>query len=142
MGILVFHPSSIVHHPPSFSKAGLSAEEHPTSHERTRLDSRPARQVVREAGEWQVKAGIIVSKKLSAKATERNRLKRRLRAALARVLPELSGVHVVVLPTRRALDGTVSEFQEELVQLLDRSNIKNPRPRGVAEGGQISKIQS
>lgn len=64
------------------------------------------------------KAGIIVSKKLSAKATERNRLKRRLRAAIASVLPGLSGLHIVVLPTRRAMSASVAEFEEELRLLL------------------------
>lgn len=72
--------------------------------------------------ESEVKAGIIVSKRLSKKSTERNRLKRRLRAALVRVLPELSGVHVVVLPTKRAMGGTVKELEIELKRILNGQN--------------------
>lgn len=65
------------------------------------------------------KAGIIVSKRLSKKSTERNKLKRRLRAALVRVLPELSDVHLVVLPTKRAMGARVTELKEELKSLLN-----------------------
>ena len=64
------------------------------------------------------KAGIIVSKKLSRKATERNRLKRRLRAGLVRVLPGFSDLYAVVLPTKRALSVSVAGLEEELRFLL------------------------
>ena len=61
------------------------------------------------------KAGIIVSKKLSNKAVIRNKLKRRLRAALQGILPEIhSGKHLVVLPNRRALEVSVADLEEEL----------------------------
>lgn len=64
------------------------------------------------------KAGLIVSKKLSNKAVVRNTLKRRLRAALQCVLPELSDLHLVVLPNRRALNASVSELTESLKEIL------------------------
>lgn len=64
------------------------------------------------------KAGLIVSKKISNKAVVRNKLKRRLRAALQRVLPELSDLHLVVLPNRRALNASVSELTESLKEIL------------------------
>lgn len=67
----------------------------------------------------EAKAGIIVSKKLSNKAVVRNKLKRRIRAALQEVLPEFhSGLHLVVLPNRRALAVAVKELEEELKTLL------------------------
>ena len=65
------------------------------------------------------KAGIIVSKKLSNKAVVRNKLKRRLRAALQAVLPEIhSEPHLVVLPNRRALNASVSELTENIRDVL------------------------
>lgn len=61
------------------------------------------------------KAGIVVSKKLSNKAVVRNKLKRRLRAALQVVLPEIKQeLHFVVLPNRRALTATVEELIKEI----------------------------
>ena len=65
------------------------------------------------------KAGLIVSKKLSNKAVVRNKLKRRLRAALQSILPEIhSGLHLVVLPNRRALETTVEELKNEICHLI------------------------
>jgi ribonuclease P protein component len=65
------------------------------------------------------KAGIIVSKKLSNKAVVRNKLKRRLRAALQIVLPEIqSELKFVVLPNRRALTATVEELEKEIRDVL------------------------
>ena len=60
------------------------------------------------------KAGLIVSKKLSNKAVVRNQLKRRFQAALQNILPELSDIHLVVLPNRRALAATVEELEKEI----------------------------
>lgn len=66
-----------------------------------------------------VKAGLIVSRRLSSKAVARNLLKRRLRAALQRILPDLSpNLHLVVLPNRRALDSTVAELEKEIKSLI------------------------
>ena len=65
------------------------------------------------------KAGIIVYKKLSNKAVVRNKLKRRLRAALQIVLPEIKQeLHFVVLPNRRALEATVEELKNEIGHLI------------------------
>jgi len=65
-------------------------------------------------------AGIIVSKKLSNKAVVRNQLKRRLRAALQSVLPELSDIHLVVLPNRRAIDASVEELEKEIRLMVQK----------------------
>jgi ribonuclease P protein component len=66
------------------------------------------------------KAGLIVSKRLSNKAVVRNKLKRRLRAALQRILPDLSDIHFVILPNRRAIDATVEELKNEIVNILQK----------------------
>ena len=67
------------------------------------------------------KAGIIVSKKLSNKAVVRNKLKRRLRAALQIILPEInSQLHFVILPNRRAIEATVEELKNEIVNILQK----------------------
>jgi len=64
------------------------------------------------------KAGIIVSKKLSNKAVIRNKLKRRLRAALQDILPEFFDIHLVVLPNRRSIDATVADLETDLCSIL------------------------
>lgn len=65
------------------------------------------------------KAGLIVSRKISLKATVRNKLKRRLRAALVEVLPNLSSqINLIVLPRKRATEATVVELKAELTRLL------------------------
>ncbi|MBI5356364.1 ribonuclease P protein component [Candidatus Collierbacteria bacterium] len=64
------------------------------------------------------KAGIIVSKKLSNKAVVRNKLKRRLRAALQNILPETLGIHLVILPNRRTIDATVEDLKKEIGHLI------------------------
>lgn len=62
-----------------------------------------------------IKAGLIVSLKLSKKAVIRNLLKRRFRAALRSVLPALKGpIHFIILPNRRALAASVSDLEVEL----------------------------
>ena len=66
------------------------------------------------------RVGIIVSKKLSNKAVVRNKLKRRLRAALQNVLPEISDSHLVILPNRRAIDATVEELKNEIRNILQK----------------------
>jgi len=75
--------------------------------------------VLRKKEEGEAKAGIIVSKKLSNKAVIRNKLKRRLRAALQSIRPEIhSGLHLVVLPNRRALETTAEELKNEICYLI------------------------
>jgi ribonuclease P protein component len=66
------------------------------------------------------KAGIIVSKKLSNRAVVRNKLKRRLRAALQNILPEFSDIHLVVLPNRRAIDAPVEELEKEIRLIVQK----------------------
>lgn len=62
-----------------------------------------------------IKAGLIVSTRLSKKAVVRNQLKRHLRAALQTVLPLVKKpVHFVVLPNHRALSASVSDVEVEL----------------------------
>lgn len=77
------------------------------------------------------KAGIIVSKKLSNKAVMRNKLKRRLRAALQIVLPEVEKeLHFVILPNRRALTATVEELKEEITLIISPKSHRET-PAGV-----------
>lgn len=66
-------------------------------------------------------AGLIVSKKLSNKAVVRNKLKRRLRAALQIVLPEINPqLYFVILPNRRAIGATVEELKNEIGNILQK----------------------
>lgn len=69
--------------------------------------------------EVSAKAGLIVSQKLSNQAVVRNRLKRRLRAALQRVLPDIDpNLHLVLLPNRRALEVAVDELEQDIKKIL------------------------
>lgn len=66
------------------------------------------------------KAGLIVSKKISNKAVVRNKLKRRLRAALQATLPLVSPTfHIVILPNKKSVGVTVKELEEEIKRLLN-----------------------
>lgn len=68
------------------------------------------------------KAGLIVSRRLSPKAVVRNLLKRRLRAALQRILPEIPpGAHFVILPNRRSLSSSVADLEKEIKELIIKS---------------------
>lgn len=68
------------------------------------------------------KAGLIVSKRLSKKAVERNRLKRRIRTGLQKVLPKVSPeLNLVVLPNKRAMEATVQELESELKKIIFRA---------------------
>lgn len=80
-----------------------------------------------EAAAGLPRAGMIVSRKISLKATDRNQLKRRLRAALADVLPAIPApVNIIVLPRKKATEATVDELKEEIKRLLTISSYQSP----------------
>lgn len=68
--------------------------------------------------------GISISQKVSKRAVDRNRIKRRIRAALRYLLPELFPGWLVVITVR---PGTAEcgyeEFLRELKQLLTKAEV-------------------
>ncbi|MBP9757593.1 MAG: ribonuclease P protein component [Candidatus Pacebacteria bacterium] len=66
------------------------------------------------------KAACVVSKKVSAKATIRNTVKRRMRAAL-RDIPSLpGGVSLVLAAKRSTADVAYAELRADLIELIGR----------------------
>lgn len=67
---------------------------------------------------------VIISNKISKKATERNKIKRRLKAVLKEKMPEFSDNYdliITVLPPLKEVD--FSETKDILLNLLKKSNL-------------------
>jgi len=72
--------------------------------------------------------GIAIGLKVSKKATERNRIKRQIRAILRQFLPRLSpGWDVVVVVHPQAVRCDYEQFLRELEQLLTKAEVINGR---------------
>ncbi len=70
------------------------------------------------------KIGIVVSQKVSKKAVVRNRIKRRIRAALQSLIPDIAkGWRLVVIVRPRALECEYEHFLRELEQLLRQAEV-------------------
>jgi ribonuclease P protein component len=68
--------------------------------------------------------GIAVGKRVSKKAVERNRLKRRVREAFRELLPQLKrGYHLVVNVKTAARECEYEHFLRELEQLLMKAEV-------------------
>ncbi|MBJ7899756.1 MAG: ribonuclease P protein component [Cyanobacteria bacterium RI_101] len=80
--------------------------------------------VLKEPGLAQSRFGISVSRKVSKRAVDRNRLKRRARGVILRLLPRLGGgfqVIIVVLPQAALYNS--EHFLRELEQLFTQAGI-------------------
>jgi ribonuclease P protein component len=76
------------------------------------------------------KIGISVSKKVSKKATVRNRLKRQIRAAIRPLLPYLPpGWQLIVAVRPQAAECKSEHFLRELKQLLSKAEILHGHSR-------------
>ncbi len=80
--------------------------------------------------EDEVRVGFTVSRKVG-NATQRNRARRRLRAAAAEVLPELGrpGTDYVLIGRARTLDRPYAELVEDLRSALERIGPSQGRRR-------------
>lgn len=68
--------------------------------------------------------GFLVSKKVSAKSSRRNLIKRRLRAGVAKLLPSLTAGYDCLLIARSAAVGkTYQELAGELAAQLERAGL-------------------
>jgi ribonuclease P protein component len=80
--------------------------------------------VLRTPGTTPARAGIIIPKKLLAKATARNRARRRIRGVLIPLLPKLPfGTLLLVLGRASAERIQISELRAELIGLLRRAKL-------------------
>lgn len=67
---------------------------------------------------------VVVSKKVSKKATDRNRIKRRVYGILYPLLPQIcSGYWIVFAARARCLDCSGQELDQEVVSLLQRAHL-------------------
>lgn len=79
-----------------------------------------------ESAKIPTKIGISVSQKVSKLATQRNRIKRQLRAAFRQLLPRLkSDCLLVVVVKPLAAECDYQQFLQELEQLLADAEVLN-----------------
>jgi ribonuclease P protein component len=72
---------------------------------------------------------FIVSKKVSKKAVERNRVVRWARESVGGLLPALIGVYDVIIYAQRGVSFYSFQLcEKEILSLLQRANILRPRP--------------
>lgn len=66
-----------------------------------------------------IRAGIIVSLKISSLATERNHLKRQIKAILNKKLPLIpKGFKLIIIAKKCALNQEFTELEKALMELL------------------------
>lgn len=68
----------------------------------------------------QVGAACVISKKIAARAVDRNRVKRRCRAALLPLLPALSPARYVFYAKKEAVRAESGEIARDLQKLVER----------------------
>lgn len=66
------------------------------------------------------RCACVVSKKVSPKAVVRNRVKRRMRAALLKTAPLPPAVSLVLTAKKTAIDADFSAIHEDIVALVHR----------------------
>lgn len=68
-----------------------------------------------------VKAAIVVSKKVSARAVDRNRVKRRARAILSGALAPLPPASYVFYAKKDAVGASFDEVKRDIMKMLARA---------------------
>ena len=77
--------------------------------------------------ESKLRIGLIVSKRISKRAVERNYIKRLLSEAIRGLLPELPTGWDIVLNARNAITSVnVHVLEQDLVSLLQRARLLKP----------------
>ncbi len=75
-------------------------------------------------GDEPPKIGLVISKKFSKRATDRNLVKRRLRAIMRGMLPRMvAGVKLVVIVSRPEVDVSFESLRHDLLELLEEAGI-------------------
>jgi ribonuclease P protein component len=79
-----------------------------------------------ESQEFLTRFGISISQKVSKKAVVRNRIKRQIKAALRKLMPQIErGWKVVIVVRSNAVECKYEHFLRELEQLLTNAKIIN-----------------
>ena len=75
--------------------------------------------------------GISISRKVTKKATSRNRIKRQIRSALRQLLPKIEpGWDCILSVKPSAVQCNYSQFLQELKQLLAKAEVLHGHSRG------------
>lgn len=68
-----------------------------------------------------VKAACVVSKKISKRAIDRNKIERRVREVLRPLIARIAGPHVLVFYAKReATAASYAEIERDIQKLIDR----------------------
>ena len=70
----------------------------------------------------EVKAAVIVPKKKAFKATERSKIKRRMRSALVAHLANLEGINLVLYLKSKLNETSLDKFSSEIDFLIKKIN--------------------
>lgn len=68
----------------------------------------------------QVKATVIVPKKHASRATERSRIKRKMRNSIITHLDKLEGLNLVLYLKNRVTDDNINDFEKEINHLVEK----------------------
>jgi ribonuclease P protein component len=74
-----------------------------------------------ENNDDQKKFGFVISKKISKRAVDRNKIKRRLAESIKKHLNDFEkGIRIVFLTKKEILNKNIKEIEEEISKILDR----------------------
>lgn len=74
-----------------------------------------------ENNDDQKKFGFVISKKISKRAVDRNKIKRRLAESIKKHLNDFEkGIRIVFLAKKEILNKNIKEIEEEISKILDR----------------------
>lgn len=74
-----------------------------------------------------VRFGIVVSKQVAGKATERNRIKRLLREAMKSCMPEVQEGHDIVLVTLPGLTlANLEDAKQKVLSVIKKNSLLKP----------------
>jgi ribonuclease P protein component len=72
-----------------------------------------------------VRFGILISTKVSKKAVERNKVKRRIREILRKNLEKLNNCDIIVITLKGIIKNTYAEIERSIIFQLKRLRILN-----------------
>jgi ribonuclease P protein component len=72
-----------------------------------------------------VRFGILISTKISKKAVERNKVKRRIRDILKKNLGQLSNCDIIIITLKGIIENTYAEIEQSIVFQLKRLRLIN-----------------
>lgn len=88
----------------------------------------------------EIKFGFVISKKISKKAVDRNKIKRRLSEILVKKLDKFKlGTKIIFLAKKSLLGAKIEEVEEEINKLILKQNPPPDKPASSLKEGRKSK---